>query len=60
MAVRGKVVIITGGAQGVGRYVARTFAAEGAKLAIADVASMDNVVSEVEKLEAEVLPIKTA
>lgn len=59
MAVHGKVVIITGGAQGVGRYVARTFAAEGAKVAIADIAPMDNVVSEVERLEAEVLPIRT-
>ena len=59
MTVQGKVVIITGGAQGVGRYVARTFAAEGARVAVADIAPTDTVVSEVEKLGAEILPIKT-
>lgn len=59
MTVKDKVVIITGGAQGVGRYAARTFAAEGARLAIADLAPMDNVVSEVEALKGEILPIKT-
>src|SRR6266545_3024781 len=59
MAVRDKVVIITGGAQGVGRYVARTFAAAGAKLAIADIAPLETVESEVEQLKAEMLPVKT-
>ena len=37
----------------------RTFAAEGARLAIADVAPMDTVVAEVEALRAEVLPVRT-
>lgn len=46
------------GAQGVGRFVARTFAAEGAKLAVADVAPLETVVSEVEQLGAEALPVK--
>lgn len=59
MTVRGKVVIITGGAQGVGRFVGRTFAAEGANLAIADVAPLETVVGEVEQLGADVLPVKT-
>ena len=59
MAVNDKVVIITGGAQGVGRYVARTFAKEGARLVVADIAPMDTVVGEVEELGAEILPIKT-
>ena len=59
MTVQGKVVIITGGAQGIGRYVARTFAAEGANIAVADIAPMDTVVAEVEELGAEILPIKT-
>lgn len=58
MAVRDKVVVITGAAQGVGRYVARTFAAAGAKLAIADVAPLETVVGEIEQLKAEVLPVK--
>ena len=34
MAVQGKVVIITGAAMGIGRYNARLFAAEGARLAL--------------------------
>jgi len=59
MSVRDKVVVITGGAQGVGRYAARTFAAGGAKVAVADIAPFDNVVSEAEALEAEILPVKT-
>src|SRR5439155_22766623 len=58
-AVEDKVVIITGGAQGVGRYVARTFAAAGARLAIADVAPLETVVGEVEQLKADVLPVST-
>lgn len=57
MAIQDKVVIITGGSQGVGRYVARTFAAAGAKLAIADIAPMETVVGEIEQLKAEALPV---
>ena len=59
MTVQGKVVVITGGAQGVGRYVSRTFAAEGARVVVADIAPTDTVVSEVEQLGAEILPIRT-
>lgn len=59
MALKDKVVIITGGAKGIGRYNARLFAAEGAKLAIADIADMDNVVNDVHELEAEILAVPT-
>ena len=59
MTVKDKVVIITGGAQGVGRYVARTFAEEGARIAVADIAPMDTIIKEVEERGAEILPIKT-
>ena len=41
MSVEGKVVVVTGGAKGIGRWVAKTFAKEGARLAIADVAPME-------------------
>jgi 3-oxoacyl-[acyl-carrier protein] reductase len=58
MSIKDKVVIITGGAMGIGRYNARTFAAAGAKLAIADVASMETIASEVASLGAEVLPVQ--
>ena len=52
MVLKDKVVIITGGGKGIGRYNARLFAAEGAKLAIADIADMTTVVKEVQDLEA--------
>jgi NAD(P)-dependent dehydrogenase (short-subunit alcohol dehydrogenase family) len=59
MSVKDKVIVITGGAQGVGRYAARTFAAAGAKVAVADIAPFDNVIKEVSALEADLLPIRT-
>lgn len=59
MALRGKVVVVTGGAMGIGRYIARTFAAEGARLAIADIAPMDTVADEVGRLGAEALLVRT-
>ena len=58
MAVQGKVVIITGAAMGIGRYNARLFAAEGARLALMDIAPMDAVIEEVVTAGAEVLPIQ--
>ena len=59
MSVRDKVVIITGGAMGVGRFVAGTFAAAGSKVAIADIAAIDTVCQEVTELGADVLPVHT-
>ncbi len=38
MKLRGKVAVITGGAQGIGEAIARAFTAEGARVVIADVA----------------------
>ncbi len=59
MSVRGKVVVITGAARGVGRYVAKTFAAEGARLVVADIAPMQTVMGEIQSLGGEVLPVPT-
>ena len=59
MSVEGKVVVITGGAKGVGRWVAKTFAKEGARLAIADVAPMETVMGEVQALGAEAIAVRT-
>ena len=43
-----KVVVVTGGAKGIGRYMARGFAQEGAKVAIGDMdaARLDQTVGE--------------
>src|SRR5205823_210802 len=54
-----KVVIVTGGAMGIGRHVVRTFARAGARLAVADIAPFDTVVGEVEAIGADVLPVRT-
>ena len=59
MSVEGKVVVVTGGAKGIGRWVAKTFAKEGARLAIADVASTDTVMGEVHALGGEAIAVRT-
>ena len=59
MAVNDKVVLVTGGAQGVGRQIVKTFAAEGARIAIADVAPFDNVLNDIKQHDVDVLPIHT-
>src|SRR5579871_1373096 len=59
MAIRDKVAIITGAARGHGRSIAVAFASEGAKLALVDVAPMDQVVTDCQQHEAEVLQLQT-
>ena len=57
--VEGRVVVVTGGSQGIGRYIAHTFAKEGARLAIADVKPMDKVADELRGMDADVLTVPT-
>src|SRR5437773_7477673 len=49
----GKVVIITGSGGGIGRYVAKTFAQEHAKVVVCDIQPLDNVSKDLEELEAD-------
>ena len=57
--LEGKVALITGAASGLGRVGAERFAAEGAKLVIADMADGDEVVSAIEESGGEATYVRT-
>lgn len=54
--LREKVVVVTGSARGIGRYIAKTFAAEGGRLALADidVERLHRTAGEIREMGAEV------
>jgi 3-oxoacyl-[acyl-carrier protein] reductase len=54
-----KVAVITGGARGIGRQIALTFAAEGANIAIGDVIDMEDVAQGISNLGRGVMAVKT-
>ena len=59
--LKGKSVIVTGGAKGIGRYTAKTFAAQGARVAIADIeeARLDQTLAELAELGGEAMAVPT-
>lgn len=59
MSVEGKVVIITGSAGGIGRWVAKTFGQAGAKVVLADIKPLDTVAGELKEIGAEHLAVPT-
>lgn len=57
--LEGQVAVITGSAQGIGRYVARTFVEAGASVVLADIEPLDAVVSDLTAIKGKVLPVPT-
>jgi NAD(P)-dependent dehydrogenase (short-subunit alcohol dehydrogenase family) len=58
MRLKDKVVIVTGGAKGIGRAYCLGMAAEGARVAVADVADPKSTVQEVEASGAQALGVE--
>lgn len=54
-----KVAVITGGARGIGRQIALTFAGEGADIVVGDVIAMEAVVNEIRNLGRKAIAVKT-
>lgn len=57
--VDGRVAVVTGGAQGIGAVYAKTLAAEGAKVAIADLLDGDPVVKTIAQAGGDAMSVTT-
>lgn len=59
MKLKGKVAIITGSSQGLGKAYALRFSQEGARVVVADILDTSGAVQEIEENGGEVLPLHT-
>lgn len=57
--VKGKVAVVTGGAQGIGRAYAQCLASEGAKVVVTDVADTGDAVGAIKSAGGEAIGLKT-
>lgn len=55
MPLEGKVVIVTGSAQGIGRYIAHSFTGSGARLVLVDIQAPEETAGELRAKDVEVL-----
>jgi len=60
MDIKGQVAVVTGGARGIGKAIAETFAEKGANLVIADISleQAKETAAELEKLGVKAMPVK--
>ena len=58
-SLQGFVTIVTGGAQGIGAAYARGYAAEGAKVVVADILDLEPIVAELKGAGGDAIGIKT-
>ena len=56
--MQGKVVVVTGATQGIGQYIARTFAEAGARLALVDIRPLDKSASVMRELGEDPLALQ--
>lgn len=56
--MNGRVVLITGSGKGIGRFMAGSFARNGARVVVNDIAPLDNVTREVKEAGADILAIQ--
>lgn len=59
MSIEGSIVVVTGAAAGIGRYIARNFASKGARVIVADVSPLETVLGELSGLGADALGVPT-
>lgn len=61
MSLQGASVVVTGGAKGIGRFIAHTFARQGSKVAIADVDKerMDGTLAELKEFGVSAIAVPT-
>jgi len=56
--LEGKTALITGASRGIGKAIARKFAAEGASIAITNIVEDDEFINTIDEIKSEIVKIK--